>query len=106
MAAETFWNSREQAQKLIDEAASLRKRVEPLFDAEKKLEDLQVMVELCEAEPAEAQSKHLRELQPDVAKFTEQLDALELRVLLRGPHDQRNCILNINADAGGTEACD
>src|SRR5262245_32509308 len=46
MAAETFWNNREQAQKLIDEASSLRKRIDPLFEAEKKLEDLQVMLEL------------------------------------------------------------
>ena len=45
MAAETFWNNREQAQKLIDEASSLRKRIDPLFEAEKRLEDLQVMVD-------------------------------------------------------------
>jgi peptide chain release factor 2 len=106
MAAETFWNNREQAQKLIDEAATLRKRVEPLFDTEKKLEDLQVMVELCEAEPEASQLKHLKELESDVAKLARNLEALELRVLLNGPHDARNCILSINAGAGGTEACD
>jgi peptide chain release factor 2 len=106
MAAETFWNNREQAQKLIDEAASLRRKVDPLFDAEKKLEDLQVMIELCEAEPEAAQARHLKELEGDVSRLTKGLDALELRVLLNGPHDQRNCILSINAGAGGTEACD
>jgi len=106
MAAETFWNNREQAQKLIDEAASLRKRIEPLFEAEKRLEDLQVMVELCEAEPRASQLTHLRELETDASRFATNLDALELRVLLSGPHDHRNCILSINAGAGGTEACD
>jgi len=29
MAADNFWNNREQAQKLIDEANSLRKKIEP-----------------------------------------------------------------------------
>jgi len=106
MAAETFWNNREQAQKLIDEAASLRKRIEPLFDAEKKIEDLQVMVELCEAESEASQTKHAKEIEADVVRLTKHLDALELSVLLSGPHDHRNCILSINAGAGGTEACD
>ena len=31
MAAESFWNNREQAQKLIDEATTLRKKTEPLL---------------------------------------------------------------------------
>jgi peptide chain release factor 2 len=106
MAAETFWNNRDQAQKLIDEAASLRKRLDPLLDAEKRIEDLQVMIELCEAEPQASQPKHLKELETDAGAFIRNLEGLELRVLLNGPYDARNCILSINAGAGGTEACD
>jgi len=34
------------------------------------------------------------------------LESLELKVFLNGPHDENNCILSINAGAGGTEACD
>ena len=106
MAAETFWNNREQAQKLIDEASSLRKRIDPLFEAEKKLEDLQVMLELYQGEPEASWPKHAKELEADVGRFAQALEAMELRVLLAGPHDHRNCILSINAGAGGTEACD
>jgi peptide chain release factor 2 len=106
MAQDDFWANREQAQKLIDEAAALRKKIEPLTTAEKQLEDLKVMVELCEAEPPEAQAKHLPEQQAAVTALLKELEALELRVLLNGPHDRRNCILSINAGAGGTEACD
>src|SRR5882724_1845770 len=40
MAADSFWNNREQAQKLIDEANSIRKKIDPLFKAVKQLEDL------------------------------------------------------------------
>src|SRR5689334_8626871 len=106
MAGENFWNSREQAQKLIEEATSLRERVEPLLSAEKKLEDFHVMVELGEAEPIEAQDKIQQEIERDLARYFKELDALELKVFLSGPHDRSNCIVSINAGAGGTESCD
>ena len=106
MAADNFWNNREKAQSLIDEANSLRNKIEPLLQAEKHLDDLRVMLELGEAEPPEAQPKVQQELERDVAKFLKDLDALELKVFLSGPHDRRNCILSINAGAGGTEAQD
>ncbi len=106
MVADIFWNNRDQAQKLIEEAGVLRKRVDPLLKAEKQIEDFQVLVELSEAEPEEAQLRHEQELQRDLAAFTTELEALELKVLLSGPHDRNNCILSINAGAGGTESCD
>jgi peptide chain release factor 2 len=106
MAAENFWSNREQAQKVIDEANSLRSRTEPLLKAEKQLEDFRVMVELGEAEPEAARAQVRQELEVDLAKFFRELDALELRVFLNGPHDRSNCILSINAGAGGTEAQD
>ncbi len=106
MAGETFWNNREQAQTLIDESNTLRNRVDPLLKAERQLEDFQVMVELGEAEPEAAQAKIQAELERDIAVYFKELDALELRVFLNGPHDRANCILSINAGAGGTESCD
>lgn len=39
-------------------------------------------------------------------KFIADLEAFELQTLLSGEHDHRNCILEINAGAGGSEACD
>ena len=64
------------------------------------------MVELCEAEPEAEQLKHQTDLERDLAKFSRELEHLELRVFLNGPHDKNNCILSINAGAGGTESCD
>ena len=106
MARDTFWNHRDQAQKLIDEAGSLRKKIDPLLAAEKQLDDFHVMIELAEGEPEAEQLKHLKELDRDFAKFSKDLDALELAVLLGSPHDKSNCIVSINAGAGGTESCD
>ena len=106
MAAETFWNNRDQAQKLIDESGSLRKKTDPLLQAEKQVEDFRLMVELVEAEPESEQVKHQEDLQRDLTKFAQDLEALELKVFLSGPHDRNHCILSINSGAGGTEACD
>ncbi len=106
MAADNFWNNREQAQKLIDEAGALRSKTEPLLKAEKQLEDFHVMVELGEAEPESAQPKIQQELEQDLARFFKELEAIELKAFLSGRHDKSNCILSINAGAGGTESCD
>lgn len=106
MSAETFWNNRDQAQKLIDESTGLRRRLEPLLAAERRAEDFRVMIELGEAEPPDAQTRLQQELERDAAKFVSELDGLEMRFLLNGPHDKNNCILSINAGAGGTESCD
>ncbi len=106
MAAEGFWNNRETAQKLIDEATSLRKKTEPLIAAEKQLDDFRAMLELAEAEPPAAQEQYQSELDADLARFTQEINALELRAVLNGPHDHRNAIFSIQAGAGGTEAQD
>lgn len=106
MAQDTFWNNREKAQAMIDEANGLRKRVDPLIKAERQLDDFKVMTELAEAEPESEQVKHQQQMERDIAVFFKELDALELKVFLTGPHDKNTCILSINAGAGGTEACD
>jgi peptide chain release factor 2 len=106
MAGDTFWNNRDQAQKLINEASTIRKKIEPLQSAEKKVEDFKVMIELGEGEPPEAQTKLQQELERDLQRFQNELNSVELDILLNGPHDKNNCILSINAGAGGTESCD
>jgi peptide chain release factor 2 len=106
MTQENFWDNREKAQALIDEANSLRKKTEPLIKAERRIEDARVMLELAQSEPETEQPKHEQDLDRDLAAFARELEALELKVFLTGPHDKNNCILSINAGAGGTEACD
>jgi len=106
MGGENFWNNREAAQKVVEETSRLRKRIEPLRVAENQLADLVGMVELGQAEDEATQSQLVVEITTDTEKFIATLDALELAALLSGPHDKGNCILSINAGAGGTESCD
>lgn len=106
MAGETFWNNNETAQKIIEESNGIKRRVEPFLEAQRQFEDVKAMLELAEAEPPDAQMKIQTEMESELKQYTRKIDALELRVLLNGPHDKNNCILSINAGAGGTEACD
>jgi peptide chain release factor 2 len=106
MADEKFWDNREKAQGFIDEAGVIRNKLEPLLKFEKQLEDFNVMIELAQAEPPASQAQIEAEITRDLVPFFKELDAMELKLFLNGPHDKKNCVLTINSGAGGTESCD
>ncbi|MDA7631312.1 peptide chain release factor 2 [Verrucomicrobia bacterium] len=106
MSREDFWNDRDAAQKLTDESASIRRKLDPLKKGETRLQDIEVMLELGGEEPESVQETIEADLTEDISAFRKEYDALELSTLLTGPHDANNCILSINAGAGGTESCD
>lgn len=106
MSSEAFWNDQAAAQKTVEEVNSLKRRIEPLEAAETKIEDLKVMVELGEAEDDAGQKQVLEEIEKDLKALVADLDSLELQSWLSGKHDKCDCILSINAGAGGTESCD
>ncbi len=45
-------------------------------------------------------------LNEDVVTLRNKISNMEIYLLLNGPYDQNNCILEIHSGAGGTEACD
>jgi len=106
MADENFWGNREKAQAAIDEANGIRGKLDPLIRLDKTLDDCRVMLELGEAEPPAAQPQIESDVNADLVKFFREVETLELKLFLSGPHDRKNCILSINAGAGGTESCD
>ena len=106
MSQDNFWDNRTYAQKLVDESASIKRRIEPLLKAETQQADMQTMLELADGEDEATQKDIQSELSADLVKFNERLEELELELMLDGPHDHSNCIFSINAGAGGTESCD
>src|SRR5207244_1644565 len=67
-------------------------------------EDLQVLIELAREEehPESYEPEVVRELEAARAAWAE----MEMANLLGGEHDEANAIMEVNAGAGGTEACD
>jgi len=97
MAGPSFWNDQSKAKSTLNEATTVRRRLETLAELERRISDAGVLIELGEAEAEVA-----REVQAAEAKFNQ----FELENLLAGEHDKSNAIFNIHAGAGGTESCD
>jgi peptide chain release factor 2 len=103
MADPGFWNDQEAARKVIDDVKELKAWVEPY---ERLASGVQSAVELEEMLAAEPDEEMERELEREVDQLDRELDAFELRSLLRGEDDHRDAQLEIAAGAGGTEAQD
>ncbi|MBL8047146.1 MAG: peptide chain release factor 2 [Chthonomonas sp.] len=102
-ASMTFWDDPTSANKTLQVLSGLRNRVEPYDKLSKTCDDLIELSELLKLEPNEELGTEVVQMS---AKFLKDLDAYELETLLSGEHDGRNAILEINAGAGGSEACD
>lgn len=103
MSMPGFWDDNVKAQKVIDESNALKSKVESLAGLESKFEDLQVAYELVKEENDDEMAVELESsLEEAGAAFTK----YETRLLLSGPHDKSNAILELHPGAGGTEAQD
>jgi peptide chain release factor 2 len=78
----------------------------PVVAYQRKVDDVDVMLELVEAAPAAERETYERELDGTAAALLAELDQLEIASFLTGQFDRNNAILSIQAGAGGTEACD
>ena len=68
-----------------------------------EIESNKELINLLEVEPDEDIYK---ELATSVEKINKETEELNLLLLLNGPYDKNNCILEIHPGAGGTESCD
>jgi peptide chain release factor 2 len=97
-----FWDDASEAQKTLKKLGGLRAAIEPVTKLRSQVEDLRVLAELVEDE----ESADAAELHSELEAVEAAYSRLELETLLSGEHDSANAILEINAGAGGTEACD
>jgi peptide chain release factor 2 len=88
----------------MQELTRLEAQIAPWQQVRRRLDDLQVLMELAaeEEDPESYEPELLRELEATRTAWAE----LEFGNLLGGEHDSANAIMEINAGAGGTDACD
>ena len=106
MGAPGFWDNNDRAQKHISKLNLLKRRTLPIVAFQKKVEDLDVMVELAETASAGEADAYIKELETSVKEMTDELDELEIASFLTGQFDANNAIFSIQSGAGGTEAND
>lgn len=103
MASPDFWNDQKEAQKVISEAKHLKDQVNTFYRLNEKIEDIRVAFELLQEEPDPDLQEELEE---QLEKLEKELNEFELELLLNGPYDKNNAILEIHSGAGGTESQD
>ncbi|HWL16595.1 MAG TPA: peptide chain release factor 2 [Opitutus sp.] len=106
MGAPTFWDNNDRAQRHITKLNGLKKAVLPVVAFQKRVEDLDVMVELIEAATDAEREASEKDLEMQVNGMVEELDDLEIASFLTGQFDKNNAILSIQSGAGGTESND
>ncbi|MBC2594831.1 peptide chain release factor 2 [Ruficoccus amylovorans] len=106
MGSPSFWDSQENAQKVISESNQLKGTISGIVDYKVKVDDMKALAELVEEADAEEGEEFQGELASSVETLLEELDEIEIQSFLSGPMDKNNAILSIHAGAGGTESCD
>jgi peptide chain release factor 2 len=100
-----FWSDAAAAQQTLQRLSQAKETIAPFKDLASRLDDVDVMCELLEAEPSVDEAA-LPELEHDVRSIAYDLHRLEIETLLSGEHDRADAIVEIKAGAGGTDACD
>ncbi len=98
-----FWNDQKKAQGLMKELGDLKALVEKWETLQKKMQDVEVSIELAEEDETGDLAQESLTALDNVEK---EMASLEFQKMLSGEHDKAGAILFINAGAGGTEACD
>jgi len=98
-----FWENQDQAQKLIRESNLLKAWTKPASEVKIRLENVSSL--LPDAIDLEDEGL-IEELASELEEVQDIVGELEIRKMLSGELDSKNCYLEINAGAGGTESCD
>ena len=98
-----FWSDQDFANNVISEMNSLKEIVNMV---ESLLNDVNNDIELTELLLETNDDELLHNLEEDVKSLRKQMEKAEIFLLLSGPYDKNNCLLEIHSGAGGTEACD
>ena len=97
------WNEPKRAQELGREKRGLETVVGTVDHLASNLGD---NAELYEMVKEEGDLDSLASIETEAAKLSEIVEQLEFRRMFNHPADPSNCFLDIQAGAGGTEACD
>ena len=99
----SVWNEPKKAQDLSREKKSLEDVVNTLTRLEQEIGD---NLELFEMVKAESDESGLLSIEAETQELTKTIEGLEFRRMFNNPADPSNAFLDIQAGAGGTEACD
>ena len=98
-----FWQNAQKAKSVMRNLDAAKDALKTWNDLHSRLQDLSAHLELAEEAKDENEEK---EVSKGLDQLQKNLNELEIRALLNGPHDNSDAILTLHAGAGGTEAAD
>jgi len=98
-----FWNDRNKSEEVLLELNNLKELVNQI---EVLNQDITTNKEMIALMAEETDETILKEIEENTKAIEKELEELKLLVLLSGPYDKNNCIVDIHPGAGGTESCD
>ncbi|GAB3246629.1 peptide chain release factor 2 [Kineosporia babensis] len=101
--APDLWDDPEKAQVVTSKLSHLQSELERLEKMSARVDDLEVLVELAEAEN---DADTLAEAENELRNVQKALGELEVRTLLSGEYDSREALVTIRSEAGGVDAAD
>jgi peptide chain release factor 2 len=105
MAEGSLWSDAERARGVVEQVKELKRWVESFESVRKRTVETAELDELVAAEP-HVDLALQRQLEAETDKIAADLEALELRNMLRSPEDTGDALLTIHPGAGGTESQD
>jgi len=103
VARPDLWDDQENAKKVNSEYSNLKSDLDEFAALDGSVEDLEVLHEMAREIDDESQEP---DLERGISQARSKLDALELRSLFTGVHDEADAIVQINAKDGGVDAQD
>jgi len=103
VARPDLWDDQENAKKVNSEYSNLKSDLDEFASLAGSIEDLEVLHEMAREIDDESQEP---DLERGISQARSKLDALELRSLFTGVHDEADAIVQINAKDGGVDAQD
>lgn len=98
-----FWDSPDDAQKLMKQKKHLENELEQYEGLCKGFDDISDMIELAEEYEDYSEAKTIIK---EYKRLCEEMEDLELNRLLTGKYDDKDAILSIHAGTGGVDAMD
>jgi peptide chain release factor 2 len=98
-----FWNDAALAGKIAQEKTRAERLYSKYQNAQRAVDDADDYFELAKSEGDE---ETLSMLYDDAESLKDSTQALEVEIMLSGPHDANNAIVTIHPGAGGTESQD
>ena len=105
-SAPELWDDPEHAQRVTSALSHKQAELNRLTNLASRIDDVEVMVELAQAEDESSAEDLLAEAEAECKELRKKLDELEVLVLLSGEYDQREAVVTIRSGAGGVDAAD